>query len=716
MDHREFVAPRCGGGGGALRDAVELADQRNTVLQQYESRLRQRHPVRAAHEELGTDLTLEDLDLLRQPGLRDLQSLGGSPEVEFLGQDREVAKASQIHSPTITDASRHRCLAIGPRGRVSATIVVMSRPAEKSDGPTVAEALATGLARHGITVVFGQSLPSALFLATPAHGIRQVAYRTENAGGAMADGYARVSGRIGVVAAQNGPAATLLVAPMAEALTASVPLLALVQDVPLANRDRNAFQEFDHTALFASCAKWVRRLDDPARVDDYLDAAVSVACSGRPGPVVLLLPRDVLTAVVPTPTVTRRASLGRFPLDRTRPPGDRVAAVAKLLRNASRPLVVAGGGVHLSGAAPALATLQAVASLPVGTTTMGKGSVDETDPLSLGVVSNYMGRGAMTHHLRGFVHDADVVLFVGTRTNENGTDGWRAFPRAATFVHIDVAGVEIGRNYEAVRLLGDARLTLEDLTAALRDGDLSHRDATRAGFVEEIETARNTARSELASTAASDAVPLRPERVVAELDDLLRQRDDVVVTADASYATIWMGNQLTSRRVGQRFLAPRGLAGLGWGLPLALGVSAFRPDSVVIALVGDGGFGHVWSELETAVRENLPIVVVVLNNGILGFQKHVELVQLGAHTSAVDFAPVDHAAVAEACGVRGVRVTAPDDLAPALAAAIDGGRPCLVEVMCDPDAFPPITAWEGRTDRIPNQTGEESDDILALDR
>ena len=149
---------------------------------------------------------------------------------------------------------------------------------------TVAVALAEALARHGVTTVFGQSLPSALFLATPQVGIRQIAYRTENAGGAMADGFARTSGQVGVVAAQNGPAATLLVPPLAEALKASVPVLALVQDVPTVNRDRNAFQELDHHALFASCTKWARSLDDPTRVDEYVDMAVTAACSGRPGP------------------------------------------------------------------------------------------------------------------------------------------------------------------------------------------------------------------------------------------------------------------------------------------------------------------------------------------------------------------------------------------------------------------------------------------------
>ena len=324
---------------------------------------------------------------------------------------------------------------------------------------TVADALAEGLRRHGVTDVFGQSLPSALFLATPRVGIRQIAYRTENAGGVMADGYARTSGRIGVVAAQNGPAATLLVPPMAEAMKASVPMLGLVQDVPRANRDRNAFQEFDHAALFASCTKWMRSLDDPARVDDYLDMAITAACSGRPGPVVLMLPRDVLTEPAPE-RPRRRADLGGSRSIALRPIPRRWRGPPTLIADARCPVLIAGGGVHLSGASTAIAALQERAALPVGTTTMGKGSVDELHPLSLGVMSNYMGRTSAGHYLRRLVHDADVVVFVGSRTNENGTDAWRAFPSDAAFIQVDVDSNEIGRNYEpVVRLPGDARLT-----------------------------------------------------------------------------------------------------------------------------------------------------------------------------------------------------------------------------------------------------------------
>src|SRR5918997_1665339 len=159
----------------------------------------------------------------------------------------------------------------------------------------VAEVLAASLKRHGVEVLFSQSLPSAAVLAAEDAGLRQYTYRTENAGGAMADGYARISRKVGVVTAQNGPAATLLVAPLAEALKASIPVLALVQEVTRDNFDRNAFQELDHIRMFEPVAKWVRRLDRADRLDDYVDMAFTAAASGRPGPAVLLVPADLLT-------------------------------------------------------------------------------------------------------------------------------------------------------------------------------------------------------------------------------------------------------------------------------------------------------------------------------------------------------------------------------------------------------------------------------------
>jgi acetolactate synthase-1/2/3 large subunit len=412
----------------------------------------------------------------------------------------------------------------------------------------------------------------------------------------MADGYARISGRVGVVTAQNGPAATLLVAPLAEALKASIPIVALVQEVTRATTDRNAFQELDHLNMFAPVAKWVRRIDRADRLEDYVDMAFAAAVSGRPGPVVILVPADLLVEDAPSPS-PRKACLGLYPLDRTQADPAAIERVAELLASARNPVVVAGGGVHLSGAYEELAAIRDIGHLPIATTTMGKGVVDEGHPLSMGVVGYVMGRGARSFRLREMIERADLVLLIGNRTNQNGTDSWKLFPLSATFVHLDIDPMEVGRNYESVRLVGDAKLTLAALALALKRQDLSLRAAAWAAIEAEIATAVADWRQTVASVRSRDGGPVRPERVMAELDRRLSAED--IAVADASYASIWIVGGLDSRKAGQRFLTPRGIAGLGWGLPMAIGAQIAAPGRRVVCLCGDGGFAHSWAELES---------------------------------------------------------------------------------------------------------------------
>ncbi len=561
------------------------------------------------------------------------------------------------------------------------------------NAPSGARLFAQAFARHGVTIAFGQSIPSLFHLVAPAHGITQAVYRAENAGGAMADAYARVTNRIALVTGQNGPAATLLVAPLAEAMKTSVPVIALVQEITPDIADRNAFQELDHFALFSGVAKWVRRVDDVERIDDYVDMAVTMATTGRPGPVVLLAPSDVLAAVAKGEP-TRRAELGTFPLDRVAPDRAAVERAAGLIAAARRPLVIAGGGVHLSQAQHALAELQERFSLPVATTLMGKGVVDENHPLSLGVVGYFMGEGARGEKLHDFVRDADVILLIGNRTNQNGTNSWRLYPRGATYIHLDIDGHEIGRNYEAVRLAGDAKAGIACLAEALDACDLSLRRAGRDGFAAEIAAAVAHFRSRFAAHGRATGSPVRPERVMLEIDRILTP--DTIVVSDASYSSIWMGNYLTARAPGMRFISPRGLAGLGWGLPMAIGAKLGRPDQPVICVSGDGGFAHCWAEIETAVRLSLQIPIIVLNNQILGYQKDAEDAFFGAHTEACHFAPVDHAAIAMACGAKGIRVGNAGAIGSALAEAFEHRGPTVIDVVTDPRARPPISIFRGR--------------------
>jgi acetolactate synthase-1/2/3 large subunit len=554
---------------------------------------------------------------------------------------------------------------------------------------TVAQYLAAGLKRHGVEILFSQSLPSALLLAAEDLGIRQVSYRSENAGTYMADAYSRMTHKIGVVTAQNGPAATLLVPGMAEALKASIPLVALVQEVATTQADKNAFQELDHVALFnGSCTKWTRVLNDPDRALDYLDMAITAAVSGRPGPVALMLPVDVLNMPC-NPTTPRSRNLGTFPLDRSCPTDAAISEAADLIAAAKNPLVVAGGGVHLAGACDEIAALQHEANLPIVTTVMGKGIVDERHPLSVGVSGYAMGALAPARHMKSVFNDADVILLVGTKTNQNGTDSWTLYPPDATYIHIDVDGGEIGRNYEAVRLVGDAKPTLQALVAKLKG-----RRAADPALEERIAHARSEHAAELdASLIESEALGLlRPEKLMHVLQDFLTP--EAVVVADASYSSLWVTCYLRSEKPGTRFLTPRGLAGLGWGYPFGLGAKLARPESPVFAVVGDGGFAHVWSELETSIRTETPVILTVLNNGILGYQKHAENVKFGRHTSACYFAPVDHAAIARACGVRGVRVETAAEYRNAIKEAVETGESTLIDAVVTATAFPPVTLFD----------------------
>lgn len=560
------------------------------------------------------------------------------------------------------------------------------------DGMIAADVLAKGLKRHGIDLIFSQCFPVLTQHVLPDYGVRQIGFRTENSGGTMADGYARVARHIAVVAAQSGPGATLLVPPLAEALHASVPLLAIVEEYPRAQADRNAFQEMDHLKLFEGCSKWTRRVDDPNRIEDYLDMAIVTATSGRPGPVVLIMPSDMLGREVKS--AARTQALGHVPLDRMRPAANRIATVAEMIAAAERPIILAGGGVHMSDASGELVALAERLAIPVATTNMGKGAISELNPLALGVFGNCMQEGAPSTDLRSLAAEADLVILVGTRTNANGTDSWSLFSADAAYIHIDVDGVEMGRNYEAYRLAGDAQATLAAVNTELELRNAAAPEGRRETIAERTDAARAASQRWLDDLGTGEARAIRPEHMLRVLDAKLGPQD--IVTADASYASNWVSTYLTARADGVRFLEPRGLAGLGWGFPLALGAKLARQEANVFAIVGDGGFAHCWSELETAKRLNISVVIIVLNNQILGYQRHGEEWNFNTHSDAADLGPVDHAAIARACGCYGEQVSDPNEIGPAIDRALASKSPAVIDLITDDQAHPPLTLFAGK--------------------
>jgi acetolactate synthase-1/2/3 large subunit len=208
----------------------------------------------------------------------------------------------------------------------------------------------------------------------------------------------------------------------------------------------------------------------------------------------------------------------------------------------------------------------------------------------------------------------------------------------------------------------------------------------------QIRLARESRAAANVHVMSPSAGRLRPEYVMRELNALLTP--DTTVVADASYSSVWIASYLDARSAGMRFLSPRGLAGLGWGFPMAIGAKLARPAHPVVCVAGDGGFGHVWSELETAAREGFAVTLLVLNNQVLGFQKDAETVKFGRHTGACHFAPVDHAAIARACGLEAWRIESPEQVRPKLIEALGSPRTVLLEVLTDPDAYPPLTMYD----------------------
>jgi acetolactate synthase-1/2/3 large subunit len=560
--------------------------------------------------------------------------------------------------------------------------------------------LAGLLAEHGVRHVFGvpggQTLALYDAILDLAPALSHVLVRDERTAAYAADGYARRTGRVGVCDATVGPGAAKLPSGLGEALGASVPVIALVSDLPTRlapHRYRSAAsQALDQAALLAPVTKWLTSVPDAAAMPGLVRQAFREATSGRPGPVALLLPQDVLDAPA-DPVAPRAASarFGAFPAFRPAPEPADVAAVAQVLRRAARPFLLAGGGVMHSGAGPAVTALAARLSAAVGTTLTGKGAIAEDHPLSVGVTGT-MGTSAAAAAFAA----ADVVLLAGTKASGGATYGW-TLPRAGQqVVQLDIDPAELGRAFDvAAAMLGDARAGLAALLTELGTGPPAA-SATGTGLADGAEPDRRPWRARLAALTqqwrtardterASDAVPIAPQRVLAAVEQALAPDDTLI--CDASLASGWGGVYFEQRQPGRQVLFPRGQAGLGYALPAAIGVAtataATASKARTVVLTGDGALGYAVGELATVTELGLPITVVVLNNRSLGWIRWYRRITFGRGFADDDFGDVAYGDVAGAFGLHGVRVTDPAELSAALSAALRAERPSLVDVVTE---------------------------------
>ena len=561
----------------------------------------------------------------------------------------------------------------------------MNKPVELTT-LTGAEAVVEMLKAHGVEVVFGlcgdTSLP--LYDVLGRSSLRHVLTRDERHAAYMADGYARVSGKVGVCEGPSGGGATYILPGLVEANESSIPVLAINTDVSVSSRGKFTLTELDQRALMKPLTKWNAVLDRSADIPKVFRKAFEAMTTGRTGAAHIALPFDVQNGPVERAEVWADPTLGSFPSRRTAPDPSLVELAAKLLRKAKQPLFICGGGVVLAGAEQELSTLAETLSAPVATTISGKGSIDERCAHSVGVVGSNGG----TPETRAVVDAADLVVFVGCRAGSVTTERWR-HPAVgkARIIHIDVDPGVPGTNYKVdVPLIGDARLCLSSLNDSLqgykREADLSWVDEKKRAKFEKFD-----------ALARSDDTPIKPERVVSELQKNLDR--ETIVVADPGTPCPYFSAYYTVGGTGRRYFSNRAHGALGYAMAAAIGAHIGRPQVKTVAVMGDGSFGMCVGELETAVRLKLPITFVVISNAVYGWIKAGQKTGYQQRYFSVDFGVTDHARVAEAFGVKSWRVTQPGELGSVLKKAVSLAEPTLVDIVCQPlhEAKAPVSEW-----------------------
>lgn len=561
-----------------------------------------------------------------------------------------------------------------------------------------AQALVAMLQAYQVRYVFGvpgdTSIPFYDALYQARDTLTHIMTRDERGASYMADVYARLSGKPGVCEGPSGGGATYLIPGLAEANASSIPLIAFTSDTPLEAAGRNVLTELDQGALFEAVTKWHTVLTRGERVPEVMRKAFRLATTGRPGPVQITLPEDVLEESVGSHASFYAEDVcATYPAYRTAADPEAVTQAAGLLLQAQRPVIVAGGGAAISGAWDELTALAELLSIPVGTSINGQGSIAETHPLSLGVVG---GNGARSY-ANEIILAADLVVYVGCKTDSVTTLNW-TLPNSngsgPKVIQIDADPVEIGNTYPiAAGLAGDARTTLRALLAELRGRLARHNGTAEREPWADFAGLRAAWFAAQEDKSASNTSPLKPQRVMRALQNVLPRHS--VIVADAGTGTPFTSAYYPSP-AGRHIIIPRGYGGLGYALPGVVGAKLARPDAPVVGLVGDGSFGMSCGELETIARLRLPVVILLFNNAMFGWIKNLQHLYRQQRYLSVDFsADTDYASIARAFGLDGLRIDDGAALEDTLTKALASGRPTFIEVSSESELteVPPVEKW-----------------------
>ena len=550
------------------------------------------------------------------------------------------------------------------------------------------------LEAEGVRTVFGYPGGAVipLYDAIPSSNLHHVLVRFEQWAGLAADAYARATGEVGVCIATSGPGATNLVTALANAHLDSVPMVAITGQVaqPLIGRD--GFQEVDITGVSLPVTKHnylVQRVEDIAPT---IKEAFYLARSGRPGPVLVDIPKDVFISKAP---FTYPSKTGRKSYQPTTKPNIRqVRLAAEEIRRAKKPLIMAGHGIILSGAEQEFRQFAEKTGVPVLYTLLGLGAMSELHPLSLGMMGMHGHR-----HVNRALEECDLLVNIGARFDDRATGRLNGFAPNARVVHVDIDPAEIGKNVKThVPVVGDAREVLTMLVAESDEGE-------HGAWMGWIDGQRNRVLE-----AALEDRPEWPEpyaiiKGIAEATD-----HEAIVTTDVGQHQMWAAQQF-GIKYGDRWITSGGLGTMGYGLPSAIGAKMGRPDREVWSVVGDGGFQMSFSELATAVQENLDINIAIINNGYLGMVRQWQDLFQNRNYSEVQISAPDFVQLTESFGATGIRVTADEDILPAIQKARSIKGPVVIDFVVEPEAnvYPIVPPGASNSEMMhdPQWSGEE---------
>ena len=551
---------------------------------------------------------------------------------------------------------------------------------------TGAQSLIASLEHAGCEVVFG--IPGGTIL--PAYDplldspIRHILMRHEQGAGHAAEGYAHVTRRVGVCFATSGPGATNLVTPITDAFMDSIPMVAITGQVPRAAIGNDAFQEADITGITMPVTKHSYKVMNPEEIPTAIAEAFHIASTGRPGPVVVDIPKDVLTS----PTAFDFPQSVNLPGYRptTRPNRRQVTAAAELVREARRPVLYVGGGVLKAGAVDELLVLAEAVGAPVVTTLMARGAFPDSHPLCLGMPGMHGNYAAVTAMQR-----SDLLINVGARFDDRVTGKLDGFAPEAKVIHADIDPAEIGKNRHAdVPIVGDALSVVTELTKAVLGDNSTHGRVDLGSWHAEV---ARWSRDYPLRYDQSDDGPIKPQFVVERLAELTR--GDAIVATGVGQHQMWASQMMRVNKP-YSWVTSGGLGTMGFAVPAALGAKVGRPDERVIAIDGDGCFQMTAQELATATLEKIPFTVAILNNSNLGMVRQWQELFYDERYSEVHLPQVpDYMKLAEAYGAVGLRATSVDEVDNVIDKAMGvDDRPCVIDFRVDAGemCFPMVPA------------------------